>query len=146
RWIPSTADNEPASEAIVIDIDAAGVGWFVDPSPTNHFEFDQTLAEGAFRATSAPAAGKYDLLTVLLHEVGHLEGILPGNPAFDRRIVQTIDGSQLFVGPDFTATLSAGGDHLDETTYPNDLMSPNLPPGVRRLPSRLDVRILKAVQ
>jgi hypothetical protein len=30
------------------------------------------------------AHGHYDLLTTILHEVGHLQGIISGNPAFDQ--------------------------------------------------------------
>jgi hypothetical protein len=48
--------------AIWIDDDAAGQGWYVDPLPTDDVEF--ALPHG-------PASAKVDLLTVLMHEVGH---------------------------------------------------------------------------
>src|SRR5205807_6106566 len=56
-----TSDN-----TIWIDQNAAGYGWFIDPTPADDSEF----------ATSGgPAAGKVDLLTVLVHEYGHILGL-----------------------------------------------------------------------
>ncbi|WP_237180142.1 beta strand repeat-containing protein [Rhodoplanes sp. Z2-YC6860] len=60
---------------ISIDIDAAGHGWFVDPTPLDASEFPLVL--GTDRLGAAPgtaAAGSMDLLTVLLHEIGHWLG------------------------------------------------------------------------
>ena len=58
----------------MLDSDAAGHGWFIDSTPTQDEEFvsfDSTL-----RATeSSPAAGRMDLLTVVMHELGHVLGL-----------------------------------------------------------------------
>jgi hypothetical protein len=141
------SSNTPPHAVLVIDHDAAGVGWFVDPTPLDPSEFQSALGWSAFKAAGeSPAVGKYDLFTVLLHELGHLAGFQPGNPAFDSHVAPTIAGSQLFVGPDFTAVLGLEGDHLSELAYPFDLMSSWLAPSVRKLPSPLDVAILRAVQ
>jgi hypothetical protein len=51
---------------IYVDRDAAGYGWFVDATPFNDAEF---------RARAGSAAGKMDLLTVLMHELGHVAGL-----------------------------------------------------------------------
>jgi hypothetical protein len=51
---------------IWIDRDAAGAGWFIDPTPADDGEFPA----GAF----SPASGKVDLLSVMTHEVGHALG------------------------------------------------------------------------
>jgi chitinase len=59
---------------ITLDADAAGWGWFVDDTPWDADEF-QTVADGALVAgDGSAAAGRIDLLTVLLHELGHLLG------------------------------------------------------------------------
>jgi hypothetical protein len=61
----------PAANAITLDDDAAGHGWFADPTPFTDEEFDsagQALPGG-------PADGRVDLLTAVLHELGHLAGL-----------------------------------------------------------------------
>ena len=55
---------------VLIDDDAAGHGWFVDYSPLVDEEFGQ---DGA--AVGGPAAGRVDLLTAVLHEMGHELGL-----------------------------------------------------------------------
>ena len=49
---------------ILIDRDAAGYGWFVDPTPGDDSEF-------APNAVRSPAKGHEDLLSVVAHEMGH---------------------------------------------------------------------------
>src|SRR6185369_7400453 len=52
---------------IYLDANAAGRGWFVDPTPWEDSEFAPGVAD-------SPAAGRVDLLTVLAHEMGHILG------------------------------------------------------------------------
>ena len=52
---------------ITLDIDGAGLGYFLDETAQADEEFD---AEGEAEAGSE-AEGKYDLLTILMHELGH---------------------------------------------------------------------------
>jgi hypothetical protein len=60
---------------IVIDGTAAGRGWFVDPTPQDSSEFAARRGSGRLVATSSGAAhGRVDLLTVVLHEMGHALG------------------------------------------------------------------------
>ena len=60
---------------IIIDEDAAGGGWFVDETPYEDEEFGITFSSSSLRATDAGAAAGYDLLTVIMHEMGHVLGL-----------------------------------------------------------------------
>jgi hypothetical protein len=65
-----------AADQVWIDADAAGYGWFVDPTPSADEEFALDPATGALAALpGGPAAGHMDLLTVLEHEWGHILGL-----------------------------------------------------------------------
>jgi hypothetical protein len=55
-----------AGGAIWLDDNAAGWGWFIDPTPRNDSEFTTPGDQGE--------RGRMDLLTVIEHEVGHLLG------------------------------------------------------------------------
>jgi hypothetical protein len=54
------------SEAIYIDADAAGFGWYVDATPGNDDEFI---------APTSDVASRMDLLTAVMHELGHAAGL-----------------------------------------------------------------------
>jgi Ca2+-binding RTX toxin-like protein len=62
-----------SKNVVQIDTDAAGHGWFVDATPCDDAEF--TLQPVGLTATSSGgAAGRMDLLTVVMHELGHVLG------------------------------------------------------------------------
>jgi hypothetical protein len=61
---------------ILIDADAAGHGWFVDLTPTGSSEFRMRADAGILSATPrSDAFGRMDLLTVVMHEIGHVLGL-----------------------------------------------------------------------
>jgi uncharacterized delta-60 repeat protein len=60
----------PGQETILLSPDGAGHGWFVDPTPYQDEEFTNGTA-----LAGSPAAGREDLLTTVLHELGHLAGL-----------------------------------------------------------------------
>jgi hypothetical protein len=76
--------------------------------------------------------------------MGHLAGMISGNPNFDQ-YVETINGSPVFVGDGFSVNLTPDGSHLDSRYYPYDLMNTRLAPGVRKLPSALNLQILQTI-
>jgi large repetitive protein len=71
------ANGLPSQATILIDDDANGVGWFIDSTPQDSSEFTGT--NNYLQANpDSQAYGKYDLLTTILHEMGHTLGIING--------------------------------------------------------------------
>ncbi len=61
---------------IYLDQDAAGWGWFVDRTPLDSSEYTSAGQNGRPLAPpNSPADGRIDLLSVLLHELGHVAGL-----------------------------------------------------------------------
>ena len=66
--------GEHVPGSIHIDDDAGGRGWFVDATPADDAEFGAPEAAG-LGATGGAAARGVDLLTVVMHELGHELGL-----------------------------------------------------------------------
>ena len=64
--LDGTALGLTAGGTIWLDRNAAGWGWFVDPTPRNDSEFTAPGDQGE--------QDRMDLLTVLMHEMGHVLG------------------------------------------------------------------------
>ena len=56
------------------------------------------------------------------------------------------NAGKTFIGDNFTATLTPDGSHLDSKVHPYDLMNNTLAPGVRKLPSWLNLQMLNAIR
>jgi VCBS repeat-containing protein len=68
-------EHDGDSVVITLDDDAAGHGWYV-PSADDSAEFLATSSASLFEARAdGAAAGKMDMLSVLLHEFGHALGM-----------------------------------------------------------------------
>jgi hypothetical protein len=73
--LPANEIGHAEGNVILLDADAAGHGWFIDVSPMQSSEFSVRLDRNVFGAArSSEAFGRMDLLTVLLHEIGHVLG------------------------------------------------------------------------
>ncbi|WP_339733137.1 putative Ig domain-containing protein [uncultured Gimesia sp.] len=59
---------------ILIDVSAAGHGWFVDNTPWTHSEFHTSGASEWKARTNSQAARRIDLLTTIYHELEHQLG------------------------------------------------------------------------
>ena len=60
---------------IYLDQDAAGYGWFVDPTPTLDEEFARLGGSNQLTAIDPRAVDRIDLLSVVEHELGHIAGL-----------------------------------------------------------------------
>jgi hypothetical protein len=67
RDLPGNYLGFSAGNTIFIDRDAAGWGWFIDSTPTDDSEFTTAGNQGE--------QDRLDLLTVVIHELGHLLGL-----------------------------------------------------------------------
>ena len=143
NWAP---DGKATDATILLSPNAAGVGWYDDPIGTpDPGVFTQSSGNNTSAAQpGSPAYGHYDLLTSLLHEIGHVEGFLPNDPSFEQH-VETLNGSQMFVGPGISAALIDSDQELSPSVYAHDLMSATLAPSVQELPSALDVQIIDVI-
>ena len=67
---------DASSDTITLDGNAAGWGWFVDATPQEESEFTLIEEDSLLLADAASDAhGRIDLLTVVIHEMGHLLGL-----------------------------------------------------------------------
>ncbi len=79
--LPATALGQTTGQglkaSITLDKDAAGHGWYIDPTPLdNSDDYLPTSGASVWQAKAgSAAAGKMDMLSVLLHEYGHALGL-----------------------------------------------------------------------
>jgi hypothetical protein len=67
--------GETEGNVIYLDTNAAGNGWFVDPTPTQNEEFATSANGQQMQAVDSRALDRIDLLTVVEHELGHVAGL-----------------------------------------------------------------------
>ncbi len=72
--LPGKLLGAEADGRILIDDDAAGYGWFVDPTPHQDEEFAISVREELTAVQGTAAVGRADLLTAVMHEMGHALG------------------------------------------------------------------------
>ncbi|MBR1123543.1 matrixin family metalloprotease [Bradyrhizobium lablabi] len=82
---------------IEIDADAAGHGWFIDPTPNDNSEFAHAGNAAGTDLSADPAsaaAGHLDLLTAVMHEMGHELGLDHTADAHDLMYASLADGKR----------------------------------------------------
>lgn len=72
--LPVACLGHAMGNQIFLDRDAAGHGWFLDPTPLSHEEFSTTTKSHERVAVRPDIADRIDLLSVVEHELGHLAG------------------------------------------------------------------------
>jgi hypothetical protein len=65
----------PGAHRVVVSADAAGYGWYAGASPLSDSAFNSSVTGALKASVGSPAAGRMDLLTTVLHEMGHLVGL-----------------------------------------------------------------------
>ncbi|MDF1813217.1 MAG: autotransporter-associated beta strand repeat-containing protein, partial [Verrucomicrobiales bacterium] len=60
---------------IYLDWNAAGSDWFIDETPFDDEEFEFAVSSTVFRDTDGEAQYGMDLLSVMMHEMGHVLGL-----------------------------------------------------------------------
>ncbi len=58
-----------------VDDNDAGRGWFIDQTPGDNAEFRQFVSLPELNATEGGPADHYDLLILVMHELGHVLGL-----------------------------------------------------------------------
>jgi hypothetical protein len=127
---------------IVIDFDAAGLGWFVDLSPTDNAEFNPAADSTTLVATfDSDALGRMDLLTVVTHEIGHALGFGDNELGYAPMSEDLAIGTRLLL-----PTLSSGAGNSPKGGRTAGVDTVPVPPVIdwQRTPFGADVASLSA--
>lgn len=73
--LPGWYLGEAAGKTLRIDRDAGGNGWFIDTTPMNDGEFAGQGSRLMSASTTSSTSNRVDLLTTILHEMGHGIGL-----------------------------------------------------------------------
>jgi subtilisin-like proprotein convertase family protein len=129
--------GNPVGASIKLD---SSIPFFVDPTPFDNSEYIPSGHPAHFNAVGGGAVGAWDLLSVVVHEVGHALGFGKVYDRFDSRLTNgSQEGTYVYHGENVTANLANAGHVADDY----DLMGyPGFMSSERALPSPLDLAIL----
>jgi hypothetical protein len=136
--------------SIVVDNDGSSV-FFMDPTPTSNTEWttytESTANLGGgvmntgrvYTGATGSAAGRYDLFSVLLHEIGHSLGLSSANTAFQaERADNDVDVTAPRPFASSAIPLDGSSAHISGT-LPNTLLVGGIGAGTRRLVTAADI-------
>lgn len=87
--LPGSTLGSASKDTIYLDPDAAGRGWFVDSTPEDDEEFPPSGQHGSPITDANSTATRVDLLTVVMHELGHVLGLDDLDPPADSDSLMT---------------------------------------------------------
>jgi len=129
--LPGTQVGQAVDSVIYLDRNAAGHGWFVDQTPDDSSEFStlSALTERTANGNSH-AVGDIDLLTVVIHEMGHVLGRVDLDPASNphdlmsdvlptgvRRTPESVNAVTSTGSADLTVQLPETDGHVDVSLF-----------------------------
>lgn len=144
------------SQAFYNTLDARGQDGALATTPTDYaawggsiaFTTNSTYVWDFSSAASSPASGKFDFLSVAIHELGHVMGFNSGNPSWSNKISEVsftgVNSIDVYGG---SIPVATGNSHwadgttstLPETnTVQETAMDPSITQGTRKLLTRLD--------
>ena len=111
--LPDLIMGQANGSTVLLDVNAAGYGWFVDATPPDNSEFTAGSSGGELLASeSSDAFGHMDLLTVVMNEMGHVLGLEDFDPKAQEQMDTTIE-------PGVRRSVS----HADEPTGENGFVA-----------------------
>ena len=129
--LPGTEVGQSVGSVIYLDVNAAGHGWFVDKTPDDSSEFStlSALTERTANGNSH-AVGDIDLLTVVVHEMGHVLGLADLDPVSNphdlmaavlptgvRRTPESVNAVTSAGSTDLTVQLPETEAHVDVSLF-----------------------------
>ncbi len=111
---------------ILIDKNAAGYGWFVDSTPEKDSEFEVVVSPLELHSSQGSATyGLVDLLTVLVHEMGHLLGYEhgPEKEAMGETLELGVRHSLICFWPSFTNSQQGLNVHQPGAVLPAHIIA-----------------------
>lgn len=142
--LPGNAVGNTAGTSITLDTNAAGHDWFIDATPDQHEEFLPTAKPNEWIAKPGGAAeGKMDMLSVLLHEYGHVLGIEHSDDSHSLMSTTLQPGMRRTLSAEdlaaFQGALPLLASNQGDDRHDHDPHSPDtpLPPNQRRASARV---------
>ncbi|MBU0500349.1 MAG: cadherin-like domain-containing protein [Gammaproteobacteria bacterium] len=128
--LPPATLGQTTAQQITLDTDAANHGWYIDYTPYLNEEFLPTSNPNEWIAKpGSEAEGRMDLLSVLLHEYGHVLGLDHNANGHDFMATTLAPGVRRLPSAEELAQLNALSVAVTDPADPTPETPPGLPLG-----------------